>query len=254
MTTIYKYRIYCVTDSKYEYQWAEQEPTTCPTNTGHTIDSSQTTIVQTKEDQSIIIKEEIVPTQGFYRFQGYHHEVPASNPTGNVTSFDISWPFPVSIINGWFLSPSNSAGDVVSAIVGEKTIVGIITADVGNTDTTLNVSSTVMENSEIGWDLNLFNGVTSDDLGRVLSKDSANSTVTIETAPSNNYLASSPTYVRMSVVTVDNMQMNIPSERYSFAEKKLGGIYIPANIPLTIKYQNNEGNAKVFAFNLEHLY
>lgn len=254
MTTVYKYRIYCSTDSNYEYTWAETEPTTCPTNTAHTIDASKTTIVATKEPDTITIKEEITPTQGFYRFQGYQESIPASDPVGNVTSFIISWPFPVSIINGWFISPTNSEGDVVSAIVGENTIVGAITANVTNTDTTFNVSSTVMDNMEVGYDAGLFNGVLADDVGRVLSKDTANSTITVETAPTNNYDAASPTYVRLSVKTVDCLHMNVPGVRYAFAEKKLGGRYVPANIPLTIKYTNNEGNAKAFAFNIEHLY
>jgi hypothetical protein len=42
--------------------------------------------------------------------------------------------------------------------------------------------------------------------------------------------------------------------RYDFAEKKIGGKTLPANVPITVDYQNQSGNAKVFAFNLEYLY
>jgi len=44
---LYKYRVYCSTDSKHEYTWVDEadgEPTTCPTNTSHTIDTSKTVI------------------------------------------------------------------------------------------------------------------------------------------------------------------------------------------------------------------
>lgn len=51
MTTVNKYRVRCLTDNKYEEVWAEQEPTVCPINTVHTIDTTLTTIIDTvKED------------------------------------------------------------------------------------------------------------------------------------------------------------------------------------------------------------
>lgn len=53
MSTIYKYKVYCQTDSKWEH-WllsdTEAAPTTCPTNTGHTIDSSSVSVVEILQD------------------------------------------------------------------------------------------------------------------------------------------------------------------------------------------------------------
>jgi hypothetical protein len=47
MATVYKYRIFCTTDNKYEYVWADENiPTQCPVNSNHSIDPSQTTIVE----------------------------------------------------------------------------------------------------------------------------------------------------------------------------------------------------------------
>lgn len=45
MSSIYKYRVYCQTEGAYVYGWFESEPSTCPTNTGHTITGSATAIV-----------------------------------------------------------------------------------------------------------------------------------------------------------------------------------------------------------------
>ena len=42
-----KYRVFCDTDEKYVEVWAETEPTTCPENNGHSIDTSKTVIVET---------------------------------------------------------------------------------------------------------------------------------------------------------------------------------------------------------------
>jgi len=47
MADLFKYRVYCETDSVYETIWAETEPTTCPVNTSHSITSSATSIIDT---------------------------------------------------------------------------------------------------------------------------------------------------------------------------------------------------------------
>jgi hypothetical protein len=55
MATVNKYRVWCDTDSKYEYVWAETAPTACPTDTGHTIDTSKTSIVESRGDDFVDI-------------------------------------------------------------------------------------------------------------------------------------------------------------------------------------------------------
>ena len=40
MPNLYKYRIYCQTDSKWEYIWNDIAPTTCPVNVAHTVNSN----------------------------------------------------------------------------------------------------------------------------------------------------------------------------------------------------------------------
>ena len=44
--TVYKYKVWCNTDSKYIEIWATTEPTTCPENNTHTIDTSKTSILE----------------------------------------------------------------------------------------------------------------------------------------------------------------------------------------------------------------
>jgi len=57
MSVVNKYRIWCETESDYVYIWAETEPTTCPTNSGHTIDTDKTVIETTVGDDSVSISE-----------------------------------------------------------------------------------------------------------------------------------------------------------------------------------------------------
>lgn len=42
-----KYRIYCTTENKWEYVTSLTEPSECPTDSNHTIDSNSITVVET---------------------------------------------------------------------------------------------------------------------------------------------------------------------------------------------------------------
>lgn len=44
-TTVYKYRVWCDTDSKYVEVWGEAAPTVCPENDAHSIDPVKTAII-----------------------------------------------------------------------------------------------------------------------------------------------------------------------------------------------------------------
>jgi hypothetical protein len=52
MALLNKYRVWCNTQSKYEFTWDEAAPTSCPTNGAHSIDSSKTSIVQKSGDEA----------------------------------------------------------------------------------------------------------------------------------------------------------------------------------------------------------
>lgn len=51
-----RYRVYCQTEDDYFYVWLSDDdgaPTTCPNNSAHTIDTNQTTIVETIEKKDV---------------------------------------------------------------------------------------------------------------------------------------------------------------------------------------------------------
>lgn len=50
---IYKWRIYCETETAYVYNWASSEPTDCPNDSGHSIDSTKTAIVDSIETEEV---------------------------------------------------------------------------------------------------------------------------------------------------------------------------------------------------------
>jgi len=56
MAVVNRYRLRCTTDNKYEHVWAnaaDAAPTLCPTDTAHTVDTAQTSIVETAGDEAV---------------------------------------------------------------------------------------------------------------------------------------------------------------------------------------------------------
>lgn len=47
---VFKYRVYCETESVYTYTWGDSTPTTCPNNNGHTITTDTVSIVDRVSD------------------------------------------------------------------------------------------------------------------------------------------------------------------------------------------------------------
>ena len=252
---LFYWRVRCVTDDRYEHVWLNQlngEPTVCPINNTHTIDATQNTVMNHMLEQEFVMKEEGTPTQGIFQAKGFEMDV-----DGNVDSLTIqsnSWKQPITLLHGWFYSTPDNVGDKLEAFVATDTIIGAIGAPVSINDSVITVTSTVMDNTLLGYHLKLFDGVNQSDLGLVLGIDVGNSQVTMETPSNFAYSPLSPTYVQQTVHVIDEMFVNAPYVRYSFAEKKVGGKNVPANIPLDIRYYNRTGGAKKFTYVVEYIY
>lgn len=253
--TVYYWEVYCTTDSKYEFVWSPTEPTTCPTNAAHTISTNPGPIIkQTISDHTVALKEEIDgETQGIYKLRGYIQNVPSGTP-GNVTTLTHTFPYPITLMNGWFISTEANKDDCFDVSVADNTIVGAIAAPVYSGNSTVTVTSTVLDNVYKGYYITLTDGVNADDMGEVISIDPGNSQITCTNSSTNNYNPLSPTYVQMTVKVMEKFHINLGGTRYAFAEKKIGGKYIPSNIPINIHYTNSNGNAKVFSYNFEYMY
>lgn len=255
MSVVNNWEVYCTDGDAYQTVWSTLAPTVCPLNHTHSISTDPgPKIIQTIGQTDVkIVEETMGSTQGYYKFRGYNESIPPG-VTGNVTTFTKSWPFGITILNGGFYSTSNMVGDVLDLTAAENTVIGYITAPVYTGNTIISVNSTVIDNVAKGFYCNITDGVNVDTLGEISNIDIANSRITVTTSAENNFSPASPTYVRITVGVIDNFVIPVGEVRYSFADKKVGGKYIPPNTPIKMKYTNNEGNAKVFAFSMEYLY
>lgn len=207
MTTLHKYRLYCVTDGKYEYTWGEDtEPTVCPTNTTHTIDATQTTIVDTLSKNVVSVVEETTPTGGNFRGQAVVIVAEASD----TTTKELSWPYPISILSISFNTTSEHQEDVLSVAVAPNTIIGVLAADAAVDDNVLYVSPNIFDILYVGYNVTLFDGVNTEKCGKVLNMDSTDGTITVENALTQTFDSATPTYVQQTIYTIENYEIGPP--------------------------------------------
>jgi len=291
MTTLYKYRIYCITDSKYEYVWSEEPPLTCPTNTSDTIDLNSITIIEKIDSNEVKVKEESTTTGG--NFATTTLKMTAIKNT--TTSVSKSFPFPISALSAEFVTISENIGDTINLVVGKDTTTGTITANVSPasnwvsqnytesqtinynnkvytcildtinnevpTNTTywkhglrISVSQTVIDNVYKGFYIKLDDLTNNDNVERVIDIDKTNNYIYVENNLVNSYSFATPTYIKQSIYFMKDYDIGHPS-KHNIGETKIGGSYVPTNIEVTIEYINKSTtNDKLFVGKVEYLY
>ncbi len=249
MSTIYKYRLYCNTDAKYEYIWSEDEPLKCPTNTSHIIDTSKTTIVESKGDNVVKILEESLETGGNYQCI----TLPVSAGPFSTGSNSKSWPYPVCVYAMRFISDATNVGDILCVCANPDTVIGVITSSLSPGATSMQVSSTVCTHLKLGYCLTITDGVNVDDLGATYSIDKTTSTIQFETPCVHAFSASTPTYVRMTNYILRDFIIG-PPWQYEVGQCKIGGTSIPAGIVVRAIYKNNSDTTKSIIGQIEYTY
>jgi hypothetical protein len=248
-TTIYKYRLYCITEAANVYTWAETAPTQCPNNTAHIINPNSLSIIDQVATNEITIQQESTPTGGNFKAETFKI---TSNAQGE-TDAQLSWPFNISLLQLSFMTTTDNEGDLLTIEIPSNVVVGTITQNVTAGDTVINVSASVTSIVAIGYYITISDGTNTDALGRVLAISTADSTITMETGSTNAYQSSSPTYVYMTVSPLNNFEFG-PSQQYTLGQSSLRTSSIPASTSIVIRYFNNSSTAKSLVFNYEYLY
>lgn len=253
MSKVLKYRYRCNTENKNIFEWrdeADGAPTACKNDAGHTINTSSIAVVQTKEDKKVVIQEENVETGG--HFQSRQFKLTAA--ANSWTELDLSWEYPVSVLDAEFVTIEEMKDDEIEVIVAPNTVVGAITSNVAATETVIDVQQSVIDNIEIGYSVNLYDGTNEDDLGYVIAIDKANLQITVSVEASQAFSAATPTYVRMSPKMVRNYTIG-HAGRYTVGQGKIGGSYIPAGTVIRVRYNNKHAtDTKYFYAELDYLY
>lgn len=248
-TVLYKQRIFCKVDNHWEYKWTEDETLIdkCPMDTSHEINPNSISIIETKEENSVVIKQEEIPS-GQQKTNGHYKlETKAFDCSGNTTTeYKFSYPYPISMVDGYITSNSLMKGDIINIYLHMGKVIGVIGTDYKVNDTVLTVNSTVIDNLDVGFYVSL----DGSEYSHVIAIDKINSTITIENGLSTSFSAGTPVQISINYASTE---LGEP-EKHSIGTGTIGSSYIPENSQVTITYENKTGDVKRPVFFLEYLY
>jgi len=249
MTIVYQYRIYCITDSKYEYIWGTTPPTLCPTNTSHEVNPNSINSVNEVSDTAVEIKQEIVPTGGNSKVVTKSFAVQPNT----TDSLDFSFPYNVNICGGFVQTRDSQEDDLVSIIVSPDTVIGEIVSNCAIGATSIIVNSTVLQYSFVGGYIKLFDGTNTSIECEIISIDSVNSTLNLDLEIDIAFSASTPTYVKFSVGHIYKVRVGLGGIK-TVGTLMLTSTFIPANTNIRIIYVNNSDVIQTPNFMIQFLY
>lgn len=296
MPTYYKYRIYCETEQKYVFVILDQNdpvPTKCPNNTTDIVNNNSIAIVDTIQEQEVIIKEENGKTGGTFGTIACNIDATAST-TSTIT---LSWPYPISALCTYYVSTEENKKDLLTLSVGENTQIGSIIESIlpatSWSSRNYTIGQKVMythpvfglrvytcisntSNNEIPTNINFWkHGFALNVSSTVLANtstgyyikisgggntDDVGRVISIDKENQKIYVETNIThsfspmaYILQSIYLLKDYTIGNPSD-YAIGLSKIGGAYIPADTIVKISYQNLTGTDKFFNGRLEYLY
>ena len=241
-----KWRIFCLTENIWSEGWLDSSeglPVRCFNDGGHSVNPNSCQEIDSTSVLTVKIKQESIQTGGNFKSKGYSFECGANN----TSTYNVSWPYPITAMVVHLQTDSSQKGDLLSAVVGSQTTVGVILSQCSEGDTTVSVNSTVIAHSYVGYEC--FIGTES--LGRILEIDAQNLTVRFETPATQNHPANSYFKIQMRIIESHNMGFDFGND---IGVSNIGGKYLPANVPTRVEYINNNSENTVCRFTIEYLY
>lgn len=249
---VIKWKIHCDTEAIDVEGYSNKEygsPTKCYNNNTHTI-SGTPEILEIIHNASINIIEDTKPIAGHLRVE----TIKISILPWETKIVDKNWVIDIAPLSVQLLTTHVHTGDTLQVDVSPGKIIGVATQDIAATDTVINVSPTVMQHASIGFPSCITDGVTTNEAGMITDIDRVNNTITVETALTDSFLASSPTYVSISARFLGPHEFSNTVSDLTFGATKLGASHVPKGETVRVTYVNNSPNYKDLYILIEYLY
>lgn len=249
MDCLKKYRVYCTHENAHIETWKFTKPTTCPNDSRHAIDESQTIELEKKyiENENMqhvyINAKSFQNTNGYYMIEGRTFDIPNGN--NNFTS-DVVLPIPQCMYGIKIMTMEEHVDDCFSIIINPDTLLGVVTAaaDVGTT--VVNVSSTVTSNVIPGFYISL-----SGMMYMIVAKDQDNNTVTLNSPLTTQ--VDPMTHVLLNVYIIKDYRIQ-GAGALDVGYGTMGGKLLTTGTVIRLIYKNTDCLAKKFSINTEFTY
>lgn len=247
-----KWRIYCVTENSWVYGWVEEgiEPSTCFTDTIHTINSYSKSIVDNITSNNVVIEEERHgKTGGHFRCEGFSMSIPANTTKTQYIEF----PYDINLLVVTFNIKSENIGDIYNACY-EPNYNGNITSNIVSPTNIANIDSMTCDLLNIG---NLIGFKRLSDnhemfYGEVINIDKVNNEITLDKEITDDFFLGDEVYFK--IVGIKNI--NLCTEgRYTIGTSSIGATLLASTGKIYTKYENKSlTETKTFVYELEYLY
>jgi hypothetical protein len=244
-----KWKITCDTESTDVYGFLPGHITTpvCFNNSTHTISSPS--IIQVIHNDQVKIKEASKPVNGYIRIESIEIDI----DPGETKIHDQTWDYPICPLSVTLLTRDINKGDIFTVNVSPDKVVGVITSNVSVSDTVLNVSPTVTKHMSIGFPCTITDGTNVEDLGFCVAVNVQDGTITVNTPSTRSFLASTPTYVRLSVRFMGPHRIG-QAGILELGTSKIGASYIKNGEIVRSIYINNDTVPKTLHILVEYMY
>lgn len=239
--TIFKFRIYCLTENNYNYTWDSIEPTKCPNNTEHTIDLNSITVLDEVKSNAVSIIQQ-KNTGEFYRAESRKVIAPVG-----LSNHDFVFPYDISVLTVGIDTKVENKDDIVNVFISPNTIIGVLTQTTEENDTEITVSQTVIDNIKKGFKVIIFSGGIYYDLGECLDINKIDMKITLSQALPQIFTVGS--YICMSINNIKNFIL-CNDVHYILGQKTIKSTFLPTGTIVRLQYNNvgNETHNLYFSF------
>lgn len=243
-STVNQYKIYCQTESTYVSGWGTTAPTVCYNNNAHTVNANSVQLIQTVSSNTVTINQ-----NGSYQTQYKIIDAITATAAGNSTA-STSYVFDVnsSIYSFELIATSIDIGDTLNVALNPNTSIGLVAQDLASGSTTVYVNPLVISKLHPGFLLSITDGTNTDNLGKILSINSTNSSVVVKTAPTNSY-SSTNAVLKLTYCMANNVPVTTANMQ-GVGTSMLNASQVPAGTTLVFTYTNSGSETKTIALYL----
>lgn len=255
-SVINEWRIFCITENTFVNGLLYQGITcdSCFNNRLHIVNNNSISIVKTIEPNLTILSTQSPnQTNGNYRREGLLLSSPAGTP-GAITTQTTSFPYNVGMLAFNMNISQDNVGDMIEAIVMPlgQAPVDILSVNVSSGTKIIPVSASIFNYIQIGFQLVLINNLTGfkEEQDEITSIDKIGNTITLKTGITTAF--NSGSYISFLMKRCKNIYMTTPGiiNLGNFLRSSL----FPTTLQAQIRYTNNSGTAKTFAYSSDYLF
>lgn len=203
---------------------------------GEPIDAAKSRIIDTIEENKVAVKEMETETGTYFQIK----HISIDCPPAVTTTYSVTFPADVNVISADTFFSAVHEGDSMEWLGAPNTVIGGLALDAALGATTFTVSQTVIDNIEPLFRVTLINAADPTDfeeVGVMTDFDEVAMTVTV-TAPTTKLWPAGTTYVAISIVYIDNVEVGPVLAPFKMGGDKIGSSFIPKGRELVCHYTN----------------